>query len=376
CESHHVVSLAAIQQHLSGSQRVQIQQWQDERALLQNELAELDSAQQRTVYTCVGKDPQPSRFLPRGNVSAPGKTVAPSGLLAIQGIDPKFGLPPNATDAERRQALANWVTDANNPLFARVIVNRLWHAHFGKGLVATPSDFGFNGGQPTHPELLDWLASQLQDNGFRLKELHRLMVTSATYRQSSTLRADAAQIDADNRWLWRMTPRRLTAEEIRDAALLFGKRLDRRVGEIGYRDVRHFEFKGSNFYESIEEPDQLLRRTVYRFTPRGGRNPFLDTFDCPDPSVTTPLRATTTTPLQALALMNNPLVFQLADAFAERVALEANQTSHQIDRIYHIAYGRAVSNEETETAHTFVEQFGLSAFCRIVLNSNEFLYVR
>ena len=204
------------------------------------------------------------------------------------------------------------------------------------------------------------------------------MVTSATYRQSSAHNAAAAEIDADNRLLWRKTPLRLEAEEIRDAVLVATGQLNSAIGGMGYRDVRHFEFKGSNFYESVNETGpEVRRRTIYRFSPRGGRNPFLDTFDCPDPSVTTPKRAATTTPLQALALMNNALVFTLADDFAERLQREAGETTAaQVKLVYLVAYGREADEQDVELASRFVAAHGLSSFCRVILNSNEFLYVR
>ncbi len=189
-----------------------------------------------------------------------------------------------ATDDHRRRIkLADWVTDRHNPLFARVIVNRLWQNHFGQGLVATPSDFGFNGGLPTHPDLLDWLAGELVNHNYRLKPLHRLIVSSQTYRQSSQPNAVAQKIDADNKYLWRKSPLRIEAETLRDALLVVTDRLDRQVGGNGYRDMRHYFFKGSHFYELLSEtgPD-ARRRTIYRFTPRGNQNPFLSTFDCPD----------------------------------------------------------------------------------------------
>ena len=149
------------------------------------------------------------------------------------------------------------------------------------------------------------------------------------------------------------------------------------IGGVGYRDVRHFEFKGSNFYESVNETaPEALRRTIYRFSPRGGRNPFLDTFDCPDPSVTTPKRAATTTPLQALALMNNALIFTLADDFADRIQREGSETTAHVKLVYLVAYGREASEQEVQLANQFVDAHGLPSFCRVILNSNEFLYVQ
>ena len=371
------VSAAQLLVHLSDEQRSRYDQLTAERDLLETERDQLKASQIRRLYTCVSSNPGVTHVLLRGDVGSPGDVVVPAGLKAIVGSDPDFQLSTEAADADRRQRLADWVTHANNPLFSRVMVNRLWQYHFGQGLVLTSSDFGFNGGRPSHPELLEWLAGQFRQSGFCLKDMHRLIVTSATYRQSADMNDAAAQLDADNRLLWRKSPQRLTAEEIRDASLVLSQRLDSAVGGDGYRDVRHFQFKGSNFYESIDEAEGQLRRTIYRFTPRGGRNPFLDTFDCPDPSVTTPRRATTTTPLQALALMNNRLVFQMADDFAARVQREAGESVEaSVPLVYQIAYSRDASYEEVQAVRPFVETHGLAAFCRIVLNSNEFLYVR
>ncbi len=338
----------------------------------------LVKSQQQQLYACISINPGITKVLNRGDVGSPAEVVSPAALRAVTGKSSDFGLAPDASDADRRIKLAEWITDRDNPLFARVMVNRLWQYHFGQGLVTTPSDFGFNGGHPSHPDLLDWLAQAFRDNGYRLKPMHRLMVTSKTYRQSSSPDTVAAKIDADNRLLWRKTPLRLEAEEIRDAVLVATGQLNAAVGGVGYRDVRHFQFKGSNFYESIDEAGpESRRRTIYRFNPRGGRNPFLDTFDCPDPSVTTPKRAATTTPLQSLALMNNAFVFQMADDFANRMKREAgDSTVAQIKLVYLVAYAREAYKLEVESAADFVREHELASFCRVVLNSNEFLYVR
>ena len=345
---------------------------------LQAEKDGLVKSQQKQLYTCVSSNPGITKVLNRGDVGSPAEVVSPAALRAVTGKSSDFGLAPDASDADRRMKLAEWITDRDNPLFVRVMVNRLWQYHFGQGLVTTPSDFGFNGGHPSHPDLLDWLAQAFRDNGYRLKPMHRLMVISATYRQSSSPDTVAAKIDADNRLQWRKTPLRLEAEEIRDAVLVATGQLNAAVGGVGYRDVRHFQFKGSNFYVSIDETGpESRRRTIYRFSPRGGRNPFLDTFDCPDPSVTTPKRAATTTPLQSLALMNNALVFQMADDFANRMKREAgDSTVAQIKLVYLVAYAREAYKPEVESAAHFVREHGLASFCRVVLNSNEFLYVR
>ncbi len=372
------VSSVQMLARLSPEQRAHHELLNSNLATLQAEKDGLKSLQLQTLYTCVSNSPGITRVLNRGDVGSPADEVSPAGLSAVSGRSPDFGLAVNASDADRRLKLAEWVTHSDNPLFARVMVNRLWQYHFGQGMVTTPSDFGFNGGQPSHPDLLDWLAQEFRNGGFRLKPMHRRMVTSATYRQASAHNAAASLIDADNRLLWRRTPQRLEAEEIRDAVLVATGQLNSAIGGVGYRDVRHFQFKGSNFYETVNETGpEALRRTIYRFSPRGGRNPFLDTFDCPDPSVTTPKRAATTTPLQALALMNNALVFTLADDFADRMQREAGQTTAaQVKLVYLVAYGREADEQEVQLASGFVNEHGLASFCRVILNSNEFLYVQ
>jgi len=376
--SSSYVSPAEIIQHLKGAGAAQYQHLTDKHALLQRERNKLEDTAPLKIYTCISKHPGVSHVLLRGNVSKPGPIVTAGGLQAVKGGPADFELQPDSGDADRRKKLADWITSKQNPLFARVIVNRLWQHHFGAGLVKTSSDFGFNGGQPSHPELLDWLAVHLQSSGYKLKTLHRAMLMSDVYRQSSAPRAAAQKVDAGNRLLWRYSPVRLSAESIRDAALQVAGKLSREVGGRGYRDVRHYKQKGSNFYEPLDaKADTPQRRTIYRFAPRGGRNPFLDTFDCPDPSATAPERASTTTPLQALALMNNPMMLNLAEAFASRIKQQAGEgASGQVQNAYLLAYGRQPTKGELNAGEDFVRQHGLMAFCRIIFNTNEFLYVR
>jgi len=341
-------------------------------------LEQLRASQATSLYTCVSGDPGITHILNRGDVSQPKEVVRPSGLQAFASVNPDFGLAANSPGRERRLALASWIIHPNNPLFSRVMVNRVWHYHFGQGIVNTPGDFGFNGGRPVYPELLDWLATEFRSSGYRIKSLHRLILTSATWKQASSIRDDAMQIDSENRLLWRKSPTRLEAEDIRDTLLVITSKLDRQTGGRGYRDMRHFEFKGSNFYDPLVEGDEpVWRRTIYRFSPRGGRNPFLDTFDCPDPSTAAQKRANTTTPLQALALMNNDLIFRMSDALAERAKAEAGaQPRTQITYLTELALGRSASEEDLLLGEPFVQQHGLSAYCRVLLNSNEFLFVR
>ncbi len=329
------------------------------------------------TYTSVSGNAPVVRRLERGDVTAESEVMRPGGIAALDATHWDFELPADAEDGPRRRKLAQWITEPANPLFARVIANRLWHHHFGRGIVATPNDFGYNGARPSHPELLDWLAAEIPRQGWSLKAMHRLIVSSATYRQESRIRPDAATRDADNRWLWRMTPRRLEGEAIRDALLAVAGRLELTLGGPPYRDVRHYEYRGSNFYDPIESAtNQPCRRTVYRFSPRGARRTMLDTLDCPDPSATTPNRAVTTTPLQALALLNNALVLQLADAFAARLESQQSTLTGQVTAAYALTYGREPTTADLETASEFIQNYGLTAFCRVLFNTNEFLYVR
>jgi hypothetical protein len=271
--------------------------------------------------------------------------------------------------------LARWIAHEQNPLFARVIVNRMWHYHFGAGLVDTPSDFGFNGGRPTHPELLDWLAGELIRHNWSLKALQRIILSSATYRQAATTNSKASQVDAENRLLWRKSPRRLDAELVRDTILAVSGALNETMEGPGYEDYTTFT-RNTQFYVPFDPVGPSFnRRTLYRNWIRSGRNPFLDVFDCPDPSTKTPKRAVTTTPLQALTLLNNTFVLRLSDDFASRIERDAGTgPTRQITRLWDLAFARTPSEEELHRLLPFVNEHGLPALCRVVFNSSEFLY--
>ena len=329
---------------------------------------------QRLVYAVSPSPPGPTHLLLRGEPGRKGALVTPGGVAALGDFD--FSLSAEAFDRERRRALAHWLTDRRNPLFARVMVNRLWHYHFGAGLVETPSDFGFNGGRPSHPELLDWLADEFGRQGYSLKAMHRLLVTSAVYRQSSRANPAALAMDAGNRLLWRKTPLRLEAEAIRDSVLAVAGQLNPKMGGPGYQDFE-INIRGSTyFYNVVDREDrELQRRSIYRTLARGGRNRLLDTLDCPDPSAVTPRRALTTTPLQALSLLNNSLLLRMADRFAERIRREAHSESTQIVWAYTLALGRPPTPAEADLARQAVAQHGLAVLCRALFNSNEFMYV-
>lgn len=340
-------------------------------------LAELQKRlRPRTVYAVTAKKPHETFVLARGNPNRKGERVKPGGVHSVSGVDGDFGIDESASDADRRRALANWIASEKNPLFARVIVNRIWHHHFGVGLVETPNDFGFNGGKPSHPQLLDYLAGELIESGFRRKHIHRLIVTSATYQQSSRFRRDSAEIDAGNRLLWRKSPVRLDAETLRDTLLSVSGQLNPQFGGAPYQDFTT-HVHNSQFYDIVDkDTSDVYRRTIYRTWIRSGRSPLLDVFDCPDPSTTAPKRTVTTTPLQALAMMNNSFVLRMADRFAQRVEREAGPNlEDQIQRVSQLAFSREFSDAESQRAEQFVRGHGLSAFCRVVFNSNEFIHV-
>jgi hypothetical protein len=333
----------------------------------------------RKAFAVTPRESGATRMQVRGNPGQPGDVVAPGGVAAVSSLPADFGLPPDAPEAERRRRLAAWVTDRRNPLFARVVVNRLWQAHFGSGLVENPSDLGFNGGTPSHPELLDWLASEMVARGWSLKAMHRLIVTSAAYRQSSGTDAAGRARDAADRLLWRKSPVRLEAEMVRDAMFAVSGRLDARLGGPSFRDHRIDNVPGTPaiLYVPVDPATPGLdRRTLYRAWARGGRSSLLDAFDCPDPSTAAPRRPVTTTPLQALALMNNALTLHLAEAFAARLARDAGpDAGRQAVLAYRLAFGRAPEPGERARAAAAAERFGAATLARAIFNSNEFLYL-
>jgi hypothetical protein len=352
--------------------------WQRLRADL-NEQKSLLMHLQMKVYAVNPQTPEVARLLIRGNTQQPAEAVNAGGVAALSGVKADFGLPLDAPDAARRLRLAEWITAPQNPLFARVIVNRLWQHHFGVGIVETPNDFGFNGGRPSYPELLDWLAAELIERGWSLKEIQRMIVTSATYRQAGHLNPEAARFDASNRLLWRKTPMRLEAETVRDAALRAAGRLNMKMDGPGFQDFKRIQAVGTTaFFFTPADPvgNEFNRRTLYRTWARGGGSPLLDAFDCPDPSTAVPNRAVTTTPLQALAMLNNSQVLRLAGQFAARVEREAGRdVGRQVAHAYLLAYGRQPRDDELVLAKRVVEKHGLEVLTRAIFNSNEFLYI-
>ena len=343
---------------------------------LQAEAAAL-SAKAEMSYVGVRVEPPPTALLLRGSVTSPGAIMTPAGLSAITAVAADLGLTPEAPEAQRRRRFAAWIAAPANPLPPRVIANRVWQYHFGRGLVATPSDFGLNGGRPSHPELLDWLAGELVRSGWRLKALHRSIVLSSTYRQASTHDEQGAAIDADTILLWRYPPRRLEAEAVRDAMLTVSGELNRAIGGPSFRPFTTTSFNAT-FYQPLDRDDpEFNRRTVYRMNINSGKEPLLDAFDCPSPSVKTPTRGETITPLQALSLMNNSFVQRQADRLAERaLAAAGGDLPVAIDRAYQRVLGRRPTDAQRQQALTAARERGLGSVCWALLNSSEFLYVQ
>ncbi len=282
---------------------------------------------------------------------------------------------PVTPEQEGRLALARWIASPENPLTARVIVNRLWQYHFGEGLVSTPSDFGRNGAKPTHPELLDWLAAELVERGWGLKHIHRLIVTSATYRQCSS--SDAAGVTLhDNRLLWRFPSRRLEAEPLRDSILAVAGELDLRMGGPGWSP-----FEPNDNYVRVYAPKQEFgpddfRRMIYATVVRQRPDGVFGAFDCPDGGQIAPKRTHSTTPLQALNLLNSGFMMQAAGLFAERLEREmGNSVNAQVQRGFALAFQREASAEEIKASTGLIREQGLKIFCRVLLNANEFVYV-
>ena len=340
-------------------------------------LAALPPVSGAVSYAGTRVQPQPTRRLIRGEVISPDEVVRPGALTAITDLNPDFGLSADAPEAERRKKFAAWLTDPKNPLPARVMANRVWHLHFGQGIVSTPNDFGVSGTRPTHPELLDWLASKFIERGWSVKALHRLIVNSATYRQSSAFHEKAAALDADNQLLWRFTPRRIEAEAVRDAMLFASGQINPQMGGPSFRPFTTTDFNAT-FYTPADRPEpEFSRRTVYRANVNSGKDPMLEAFDCPDPSVKTPRRGVTTTPLQALELMNNSFVQRQAKHLAERaMKVAGGDRAAAIRAAYRLALGRAPSPEESQRAASAASERDFSSFCWALLNSTEFVYVR
>jgi mono/diheme cytochrome c family protein len=320
-------------------------------------------------------DTPPVKIHRRGNPEDQGAEVTPASFAWAGHAPAAFG--DNALpEAERRRMLAEWIVHPSNPLTPRVLVNRLWHHHFGQGIVSTPSDFGLGGAKPSHPELLDWLAAELVRSGWSLKHVHKVILMSAAYRQSSmALNEKATALDAQNRLLWRQHPRRLDAESLRDAVLLVSGRLNSERGGPGFRDFKYTEAYAPIYEYITPDSPALWRRSIYRFVVRTTPHQFMTTLDCPDPANLTPARMQTTTALQALTLSNNGFMLAMAEAMAARIEGERTPPSAQIQRAFALALQRPATPTEADAAGVLVSADGLFSLCRMLLNANEFVYI-
>ncbi len=320
----------------------------------------------------------PTRVLIRGDYRQPGEPVEAGFLTAIAGK-----AEPAVIEQDRyrqfptrgwRTTLARWIASPDNPLTARVMVNRIWQFHFGKGIVATPSDFGANGERPTHPELLDWLAHRFVEEKWSIKAMHRLMMTSAAYRQSSeNSRFQSNASDAENKLLWRFPRRRLEAEEIRDSILYISGRLNPERGGPSIfpplpedlADFARYGRGGGLMWETNEKPEDAFRRSLYIFQRRSLPLPSMAAFDAPVFSESCDRRSATTTPLQALSMMNGYLVQEEAAYLAKRAGT--------LDQAVNLILQRKLTPEERERLQAY--SGSLESICRVLLNSNEFLYL-
>ncbi len=324
-----------------------------------------------------GLGPREIRVLHRGDIKTPGDLAVPGTIDIVPNSPARFNLSKDHVEGDRRAALANWIVDQRNPLTWRSIVNRVWLYHFGRGLVNTPNDMGRMGERPSHPQLLDYLATQFREKQ-SIKDLHRAIVTSSVYRQSSAMRDDATNIDANNKYLWRMNRKRLDAESIRDSVLLLAGKLDRKMYGPGFRDFVLEHPQHSPHYEFTKHnPDDpaIHRRSIYRFLVRSQQQPFMQSLDCADPSQLTDKRGETLTVLQALAMFNNKLVTRMSHHFAEHIQAQKETLPNQVDAAFTNALGRAPTKNEHADLVTYATKHGLANTCRVILNLNEFVFV-
>lgn len=432
-ESHRATALAEKQQQARNGVKVteirddEIDRYlkdadKQQRDRLENDIRGLEGqiAPYAPVAEAISEDSKigaSQHILLRGNLATPGAEVQPGFIAALVGGDEKpaeISPAANGRTSGRRSALANWLADRSNPMTARVMVNRIWQHHFGKGIVASPSDFGRNGDRPTHPELLDWLAIQFMDQGWSMKKMHRVMLLSNAYQMSTRLDPVAAKADPTNALMWRMNRIRLEGEPLRDSILAVSGRLNSTMGGPSvYPKVSDEVLSTGSTHKWGSSPEQEgLRRTIYVFQRRSLVLPIVEAFDGADMTNTCPRRAVTTIAPQALALFNGDFTHTESRYFAERVAKEAgDDPGKQIDRAYQIALCRLPTTAQKQTALEFLArqtQLHLNAdhqakagasvqpaafaapdtraqkeavraalidFCHVLINTNEFIYL-
>ena len=316
--------------------------------------------------------PERTYRLYRGEPMQKREVVAPDALT----VTGTLGLAVDEPDQQRRVRLADWIASPQNPLTARVLVNRLWHYTFGNGIVDTPSDFGANGSRPTHPELLDWLADEFVKGGWSIKHIQRLILLSATFQQSSAPRADAAKLDADGRLLWRYTPRRLEAEAIRDSMLAVSGALDLKMGGPGFYLMDVVTENVMHYFPKEKYTPAEYRRMVYLFRIRAAQDGVFGSFDCPDGGSVMAKRSRSNTPLQALNLFNSSFITQQSDLLAKRLRTEAGEAPDaQAAFAFRLFYARPPDAYEQRSSAEMIRTHGLQSFARALYNTSEFLFV-
>ena len=375
-----ILEMDAVQRRAADPERAELRDELGKRKAERDRLASLPLSED--AYA-VGEAPQcgDAAVQRKGDPAHPGETV-PRGFPAVLG---GATLPPGSKGSGRRE-LADWIFAPSNPLAARVIVNRVWQHHFGRGLVPTANDFGRQGTPPTHPELLDWLAQRFREDGWSLKALHRRILLSRTWQQSSARPAESVAADPGNEWLSGMARRRMDAEAIRDTLLLAGGSLQwGSPGPHPFPPPREWKFTQHNPFRAIYESDY---RSVYLMTPRIQRHPMAAVFDGADASASTAGRLTSTTPLQALFFLNDPLVHREAGRLAERLAVECPDEAGRLDRLFALLLARPPSGEEREGSLRFLDDAGRilvvggkdrgeawAALVRSLLRTSEFLWI-
>jgi hypothetical protein len=386
---------------------------------LKKKLAEFDSIRppappEGQFMIDISSTAPPTHVLGRGDVMAKGEEVQPGFLSIITPEDAKITPPAGLNSTGRRTALANWLVDPKNPLVARVMVNRIWHYHFGRGIVSTPGDFGRMGMRPTHPELLDYLSSYFVENGWSMKKLHRAILLSNTYQVSSDTQAKAAEADPDNKLMWRYNRRRIEAESIRDSLLAVSGLLNPQMGGPGVMppvppgtlsDLSATAVAGG--WKVDTDAAKQNRRSIYIFVRRNLLYPMLHEFDTANTFEVWHQRKNTVTPSQSLDLLNNEMILGWAQAFAGRVLSDPkvkSETVDQVDRAFRLVYGRRASGEEQKIATAFLDKqtpimarrlasgkvqmptqipddmdparaAALVDFCHMLMVSNEFIYI-
>jgi len=354
---------------LAESEQAEVRKLLQEKDKLDQKLRQLDD--KRAVFAGTFREPDEIRILGRGSPEMPKDRVSP----AVPDLLGDTTLSQDSAEQQRRLALADWVVSENNPLTARVMVNRIWQGHFGLGLVETANDFGHNGVPPSHPQLLDWLSAEFMRSGWSLKHMHRLIVLSSTYRQASSFNPSASDVDTDNRLLWRYPPQRLMGEVIRDSILSINENLNLEMGGPGFS---LFDKRGGlSGFSPVQSFDQDgHRRMIYSHRVRRERDAVFGAFDCPDYGQSTPRRRESTTSIQALNLFNSRFVIEQSRDLADLLQQQYAETPQQIDEAYQRVFLREPTPQEQKDAIALVDQYGLASLCRVLFNSNEFLFIR